>query len=372
MTRLKDRIAALVAATGPMTVSQYMALCLYDPDDGYYMRREPFGREGDFVTAPEISQMFGELIAVWLLAAWQALDRPLPVVVAEIGGGRGTLMKDVLRTLSRLDPTLAAKASFAMVETSPRLARLQKSALAGVAAGIVWHEEIATLPRQAPLLIVGNELFDAIPVRQFLRAGDAWRERLVGVDGEGRLRFAAGLGRLDPVLLPESARAAPSGAVVELAPARGALMSAIAGRIAADGGAGLFVDYGHVEPGLGDTLQAVRRHRPEDVLKNPGEADLTAHVDFAALAGAAKSAGLETYLMTQGEFLLAMGLMERAGRLGATADEAGQRGIEAAVERLAGKDAMGTLFKVLAILPRTVVVPPFAAPGAPARRHGSG
>jgi SAM-dependent MidA family methyltransferase len=372
MTGLKDRIAALVAAAGPIPVSQYVALCLYDPDDGYYMTREPFGREGDFVTAPEISQMFGELVAVWLLAAWQALGRPLPVVVAEIGAGRGTLMRDMLRTFSRLDPALAARASFAIVETSPRLARLQKAALAGMPAGVAWHEEIDTLPRHAPLMILGNELFDAIPVRQFVRAGDEWRERLVGVDDQGRLRFAVGVNRVDPALLPEKARAAPSGAIVELAPARTALMSAIAARIAADGGAGLFLDYGHLEPGIGDTLQAVRRHRPEDVLENPGEADLTAHVDFAALAGAAKSQGLKTHLTTQGEFLLAMGLVERAGRLGANADAAEQGRIEAAVERLAGEDAMGTLFKVLAILPGNVDVPPFVLPGAPSRGRGRG
>ncbi len=368
MTRLKTRIAALAAATGPIPVSQYMALCLYDPEDGYYTTREPFGRDGDFVTAPEISQMFGELLAVWLLAAWAALGRPLPVVIAEIGAGRGTLMKDVLRTFARLDPALADGASFAIIETSPRLARLQKETLAPAAARIAWHEEIDTLPQRVPLLIVGNELFDALPVRQFVRVGNEWRERQVGIDEEGRLRFAAGAGLLDPGLLPEAALGAPPGAIIELAPARTALMSAIAARIAADGGAGLFVDYGYFEPGTGDTLQAVRRHRPEDPLESPGEADLTTHVDFAALASAAQSRGLRTHVTTQGDFLLAMGLLERAGRLGSAAGEAERNRIEAAVERLAGKDAMGTLFKVLALLPPGMKVPPFDRSGE-ARRE---
>jgi SAM-dependent MidA family methyltransferase len=360
MSRLKERIKVLVAAAGPIPVSQYMALCLYDPADGYYTTREPFGRDGDFITAPEISQMFGELVAVWLFTAWEALGRPLPVVIAEIGAGRGTLMKDVLRTLSRLDPDLAARADIAIVETSPRLAGLQQAALAGMSDAIAWHEDIETLPPQAPLLIVGNELFDAVPIRQFVRIGDAWRERLVGVDDHGGLRFAAGAGFVDPALLPAAAAGAAPGAIAELAPARAALMSEIAGRIASGGGAGLFLDYGHVEPGLGDTLQAVRRHRPEPVLENPGEADLTAHVDFAALAAAARSRGLLTDVMTQGGFLLAMGLAERAGRLGARANEAERGRIAAAVERLAGEDGMGTLFKVLAVLPADVEVPPFA------------
>lgn len=370
MTRLKLRIAALAAASGPISLSQYMALCLYDPEEGYYTTREPFGLGGDFITAPEISQMFGELVAVWLFAAWTALGRPLPVVVAEIGAGRGTLMTDMLRTFARLDRELTSAASFAVVETSPRLARLQKEVLAGAPAAVSWHEEIGTLPGNAPLLIVGNELFDAIPIRQFVRAGDEWRERLVEVGDDGELRFALGAGRVDPALLPGPADTAPPGAVVELAPARAALMSAIAARIAGDGGAGLFVDYGHFEPGIGDTLQAVRRHRREDVLASPGEADITAHVDFAALAAAARSRGLDAHLSTQGEFLLAMGLVERAGRLGAAAGGAEQDRLKAAVERLAGKDAMGTLFKVLALLPEGIEVPPFGPSGKSLLKKG--
>ncbi|HMM63461.1 MAG TPA: class I SAM-dependent methyltransferase [Mesorhizobium sp.] len=358
MTRLKARIAELIAAAGPVPVSDYMATCLFDPEAGYYTTREPFGAEGDFVTAPEISQMFGELVAVWLYQAWQALGCPLPVTLAEIGPGRGTLMKDMLRTLARLDPGFVAGAAFAMIEASPRLTEFQKATLAGAPAALSWHETIETLPA-APLLIVGNELFDAVPLRQFVRAQGGWRERMVGLDEQGALRFFAGAASLDPALLPPGADTAAQGAVVEMAPARSALMERIAGRIARQGGAGLFIDYGYLRPGVGDTLQAVRRHEYEDVLASPGEADLTAHVDFPALAAAAHAQGLETRFMTQGAFLLAMGLLERAGRLGAAAGEAEREKLSAAVERLAGPQAMGDLFKVMAVLPKGMAIAPF-------------
>jgi SAM-dependent MidA family methyltransferase len=351
MTRLKARIIDLIGAVGPIPINEYMALCLFDPDDGYYTTREPFGAAGDFVTAPEISQMFGELVAVWLYQAWLAIGRPLPVTIAEIGPGRGTLMKDMLRTFSRLDPALTAGASFAMIETSPRLTEIQKQTLAATAASIGWHQTIDTLP-QAPLLIVGNELFDAIPIRQFIRAGPGWRERVIGLDDVDELRFFAGVGSIDPTLLPGDSGNAPQGAVVEIAPARTALMAAIAERLAAHGGAGLFIDYGHLKPGVGDTLQALRRHGHEDVLANPGEADLTAHVDFAALAAIVRTHGLDAQLTTQGEFLLDTGLLERAGLLGAQANEQSRQTIADAVERLAGPDAMGELFKVLKIQPK--------------------
>jgi SAM-dependent MidA family methyltransferase len=201
MTRLKDRIASLIEAQGPISVSDYMALCLFDPKDGYYTTREPFGAAGDFVTAPEISQMFGELVAVWLYQAWQALDRPMPVTIAEIGPGRGTLMKDLLRTLSRLDSALVAGTSFALIEASPRLAEIQKRTLSGTAAALEWHNTIDTLPEH-PLIILGNELFDAIPIRQYVKAAGGWRERCIDLNGEQNLRFIAGAGSLDPSLLP--------------------------------------------------------------------------------------------------------------------------------------------------------------------------
>ena len=353
MTRLKARIVDLIEALGPLPVNEYMALCLFDPKDGYYTTREPFGAAGDFITAPEISQMFGELVAVWLYQAWLANGRPLPVSIAEIGPGRGTLMKDMLRTLSRLDPDLANGAAFAMVETSPRLTEVQKQTLAVTPFAVGWHETIDTLPQQ-PLFIVGNELFDAVPIRQFVRAGTGWRERMVGLDETNALCFFAGAGSVDQTLLPDDAASAPQGAIVEVAPARTALMAAIAERISRHGGAGLFLDYGHLQPGVGDTLQALRGHNHEDVLANPGAADLTTHVDFAALAAIVHAHGLDAHRSTQGDFLLGMGILERAGRLGADADQAARDKIADDVERLAGPQAMGELFKVLAVLPRGV------------------
>ncbi len=359
MTGLRQRIADLIEASGPITVADYMALCLFDPKQGYYTTRDPFGTAGDFTTAPEISQMFGELIAIWLRAAWDAAGRPSPFTIAEIGPGRGTLMKDMLRTLSKLDPALVDRAGIALVETSPRLAQVQKKTLGEAAAGASWHQTIDTLP-DLPLFIVGNELFDAIPTRQFVRAGGAWRERAIGLDDAGRLQFVAGAGSLDPALLPPDAANAPEGAVVELAPARSALMEAMAARISASGGTGLFIDYGYLRPGVGDTLQALRKHRYEGVLENPGLADLTSHVDFHALAAAARARGLAAHLATQGQFLLGMGLLERAGSLGAALDAAGREKIHSEVERLAGPDAMGNLFKVIAVTPPGIRVPPFS------------
>ncbi|WP_157017039.1 class I SAM-dependent methyltransferase [Mesorhizobium xinjiangense] len=359
MTALEKRIKALIAQTGPMSVADYMASCLFDPQDGYYTTREPFGTAGDFTTAPEINQMFGELVAVWIYSAWQAQDRPLPVSLVEIGPGRGTLMKDVTRTLRRLDAQLAAQAQFILIEASPRLRDVQARTLADGGIDFTWHDSLEALV-EAPAFIIGNEIFDALPVRQFVKASGAWRERCVGPGDNDQLQFVLGPGTIDGTLLPADAALASDGAIFEHAPARNAMMTAISAHIRAHGGAGLFFDYGHLEPGLGDTLQAVRQHKPEGVFDHPGLADLTSHVDFRALAEAAKCQGLETAVMRQGDFLLAMGLLERAGRLGANAGDDARAAVTSAVERLAGPGAMGHLFKVLSVFPPHKVVHPFA------------
>ncbi|MCO5157394.1 MAG: class I SAM-dependent methyltransferase [Aquamicrobium sp.] len=362
MTALKERLRELIAAAGPISVSDYMASCLFDPDAGYYTTREPFGVAGDFTTAPEISQMFGELVAVWAYSAWAAMDRPMPMTLAEIGPGRGTLMADMLRTLDRLDTGFVTRARIALIEASPRLAALQKERLASGRGRPTWFSEIAALPA-TPLVIVGNELFDALPVRQFVRTAQGWPERVVGLDNDGALRFMAGAAGIDPALLPHGAMDAPEGAIFETAPAREALMAGISARIVRDGGAALFIDYGHLRPGLGDTLQAVRKHAYDDALANPGEADLTSHVDFFALARIAQAHGLEVRTTTQGAFLVGLGLLERAGALGAAADEATRERLRGEVERLAGPEAMGDLFKVLCVTRKGTVLPPFAAQG---------
>lgn len=359
MTRLKERIVDLIEVLGPISVSEYMALCLSDPRHGYYMTRDPFGRAGDFTTAPEISQMFGELVGAWLVAAWHALGRPQNPLIAEIGPGRGTLMKDIARTIGKLEPELRENAGFNLIETSQKLGWAQATTLEGAGGRFDWHESIDDLPRQ-PLLIVGNELFDAIPIRQYVKTLNGWRERMVGLDDAGDLIFLAGAGSVDPSLLPPGHAQALGGAIVELAPARMALMQSIAERIARDGGAGLFIDYGYRNPGVGDTLQALLKHAYDDPLAHPGEADLTAHVDFSALATAALQAGLDTHFSTQGDFLLDMGLLERAGNLGTNADEATRQRLSGEVARLAGPDQMGALFKVLAVVPKGVALPAFS------------
>ncbi|RIK86908.1 MAG: methyltransferase [Hyphomicrobiales bacterium] len=361
MSALKDRLKRLIAAAGPISVADYMAACLFDAQAGYYTTREPFGAAGDFTTAPEISQMFGELVAVWAYSAWKAAGRPMPMVLAEIGPGRGTLMADMLRTLDRLDAGFVTRARIAMVEASPRLADIQRERLASGRGRPTWFCDLAALPR-LPLVVVGNELFDALPVRQFVRTARGWRERMVGLGEDGGFAFVAGIAGIDPALLPPEAAEAPEGAVFEVSPAREALMDAVATRIAADGGAALFIDYGHLRPGLGDTLQAVRDHAYDGIFAHPGAADLTSHVDFAALAHVAAMHGLEATTTTQGQFLLGLGLIERAGALGAAAGEDVRERLRGEVERLAGPDAMGNLFKVICVSRRGVRLPPFAAP----------
>jgi len=357
MTALRERLVRLIEATGPLSVADYMAHCLFDPEQGYYTTREPFGVSGDFTTAPEISQMFGELVAIWLYNAWTLAGRPETVVLAEIGPGRGTLMKDVVRILHQLDPGFVRQTRFELVETSPRLREIQRATLADSLPAFAWHDSVATLP-DGPLFIVGNELFDAVPQPQYVATDRGWRERMVGLDAAGNLCFAAGAGIPDRQLLPAGADSAPEGSIFELAPARSALMSGIAARIGRHGGAGLFFDYGYEGPALGDTLQALRRHAPDDVLAHPGEADLTSHVDFAALAQAARQENLTTRFMDQGEFLLGMGLLERAGALGAQADAATRQRLQGEVDRLARPEQMGRLFKVLMVHTPGLVLPP--------------
>lgn len=352
MTALKDKLKRLIAATGPISVADYMAQCLLDPEHGYYTTREPFGSEGDFITAPEVSQMFGELVGVWLYTAWKDSGSPEKPVLAEIGPGRGTLMKDMLRTFARLDPRFAAETRFAMVEASDRLKQVQQRTLAQVATSATpeWFTRIEDLPA-GPLFIVGNELFDALPVRQFVKTVSGWRERVVGLNDAGELAFFAGYGAPDDTVLPPDAAAAPEGAIFEWAPAREALMDTIAERLKQQGGAGLFIDYGFERSAIGDTLQAVKRHAYDDVLASPGEADITSHVDFDALSRIAPGHGLTTRLATQGDFLLGLGLLERAGQLGAGKTAEAQEAIRDAVERLAAPDQMGTSFKVLQLTP---------------------
>lgn len=357
-TPLEHRIRALVRLNGPMPVFDYMGMCLGDPEHGYYMAREPFGAAGDFITAPDVSQMFGEIIGAFLIETWERLGRPAPFQLVEFGPGRGTLMADVLRIARRV-PSFVAAARLTLVETSPRLRAAQKATLAGGPLSPNWVERAEDLPA-GPMIAVANEFFDALPIRQFERAGEAWHERVVGLDDDGRLAFGLG-----PTVLPQAGvsaamAAAEEGAIVEVAPVGVDIMAGLAGRIAAEGGVLLAIDYGYSGPAFGDTFQAIRSHTHVDPLARPGEADLTAHVDFTALAQAARRGGARVHgPVEQGAFLLALGLAERAGRLGADKDEATRADIVSQVERLVLPEEMGTLFKVIAVTPPGVTVPGF-------------
>ena len=325
------RLQRLIAGGGPIPLADYMALC----NAHYYATRDPLGAAGDFTTAPEISQMFGELIGLWAADLWLRAGRP-DVAWVELGPGRGTLSADALRAMDRAG--LAPHTH--LVETSPVLRAAQMRAVPGA----VHHDAIGTLPVDRPLIVVANEFFDALPIRQIVRTESGWRERLVDHDG-GRLLPTVGGQRFDAVI-PESLR---GGETIETSPASVAILRELAARIARQGGALLAIDYGYEGPLAGDTLQALRRHRFADPFEAPGEQDLTAHVDFAALAEAARAEGALAHPVTpQGVLLDALGIAARATAL-ARATPARQSEIEAAWRRLCAPDEMGTLFKALAV-----------------------
>lgn len=351
MTPLGRLLAARIAATGPMPLSEYMAECLLNPAHGYYTTRPPFGAEGDFITAPEISQMFGELLGLCLAQAWVDQGAPAPFVLAELGPGRGTLMADMLRATARV-PGFHASARVVLVEASPALRERQRAALAG--HPVAWANRVEDLPGAGPLFLIANEFFDALPIRQFTRDGQGWAETMVGLGPDGRLTLgrapAAGLALLAPWLADTA-----EGEVVEVCPAALPVMAGIGGRIAAAGGLALVVDYGGWGS-RGDTFQALRRHGFADPLAAPGEADLTAHVDFAALAAAARPAAHA--FTTQGELLARLGLGLRAERLAAGLTGAALEAHRAGERRLTDPAEMGTLFKALAVFPPGAPPPP--------------
>lgn len=352
--KLKQRLIRLIANGGPISVADYMAICLADHDGGYYMTREPFGAKGDFITAPEVSQMFGELIGVWVVSQLQvlgqALNKPDNFVICEIGPGRGTLMSDLLRAADRLAPDLLRTAQVAMVETSDRLTAVQQKKLKDSPANISWHKSLETVP-QGTLIVVANELFDALPDHQYIKSDGKFVERMVAVSDtpEPQLCFSNGTGGIDPSLLPMGHETAPDGTIFEASPARAALMQQICERIRQNTGAALLIDYGSHQAGFGDTLQALYQHRFQDVFAAPGQADITTHVDFASLSTIATSLGCAVKAEEQGEFLLNMGLLSRAGQLGAGKSVAVQEQIRDDVERLAAPDQMGSLFKTLTV-----------------------
>ena len=349
---LKDRLIAEISATGPMTVAQYMSACLHDPRDGYYATRPALGEDGDFITAPMVSQMFGELIGLWAVETWRGMGAPARVLLVEAGPGTGVLMADALRA-ARLDPAFVAAAELWLIETSEPLIEKQREQLTSAPLAPRWAPRLADLPNGAPMILIANELLDCLPARQFVRAMGGWAERRVGLNDASELTFGLAPGPDDFAPGVE----ASDGAVIEISAAQAALGGEIGARIVASGGAALLIDYGRDRFETGDTLQALSRHQKVDPLTAPGEADLTVHADFPAVIAAARAEGAQASILTQGDFLRRLGIEARAQALSrARPDKA--PAIARQLARLTNRDQMGDLFKAACLYPPNQPPPP--------------
>ena len=367
---IADKIVRRIRAEGRLTVAAYMAMALHDPEAGYYARRDPIGAAGDFTTAPEISQVFGELIGLWCADLWERIGRPDPVLLAELGPGRGVLMSDLLRAAGTV-PEFRRALRICLVEASPLLRAEQQRRLCQ--AQPAWVTRVEELPEE-PMLMLANEFLDALPIRQFVCGAGGWSERMVTVDHEGHLVFVDGpASPAASLLVPGSLRQSSPGTIVEICPAALALAGALGSRLARQPGAALFIDYGYVSTAPGPTLRALQRHRPVCALTAPGTADLSTHVDFEAFAEAARAAGAEVYgPISQGRFLTALGAGLRLAALSARAEPAQRRSLESGVKRLLNPGEMGDLFKVVALVSPGLACPagfgPSVDTGEPARQ----
>jgi NADH dehydrogenase [ubiquinone] 1 alpha subcomplex assembly factor 7 len=371
MGDLAAAVARRIRREGPLTVAAFMAIALHDPTSGYYARRDPLGRAGDFVTAPEISQIFGELIGLWCADMWRRIGRPDPVILAELGPGHGTLAGDLLRAAAILPEFRQALALY-LVEASPLLRQVQQRRLAAFEPHFI--ATVDDLP-DGELLLVGNEFLDALPVRQLVRGRSGWGERLVALDDCDRLVFAEGPEHAAlAALVPPALHDRPPGTVVEICPAAATLAGALGARLARAQGAALFIDYGYFPSTHGATLAAVRRHAPAAVLEDPGNADLSAHVDFAAFATAARTAGAVVHgPVPQGRFLRALGAETRLAALSARASAAQRARLQDGLARLLDPAQMGNLFKVLALTSPGLPPPAgFAPAGWPTNLNDDG
>jgi NADH dehydrogenase [ubiquinone] 1 alpha subcomplex assembly factor 7 len=356
---LEIEIRRRIAAAGPMPVDEYMTLCLGDPDHGYYTTRDPLGARGDFITAPEISQMFGELIGLWMTAVWQQMGSPDKLRIIELGPGRGTLMKDALRA-AKVVPDFGDAIVLHLVEMSPVLKAQQARTLETLTIPVSWHPALEDV-QQGAAIIIANEFFDALPIKQAVKSGRGWHERRIGIDANGNLAFTIAD---DPIprfesLLPKLLREAPVQSIFEWRDDTVAMD--VGRRIADGGGAALVIDYGHATSAVGETLQAVGRHAYADPLTAPGSIDLTAHVDFQALARAVEAMGANGFgPIEQSLFLRRLGIETRAATLKAKASRTAVAEIDAALARLIGhgRNGMGTLFKAAAFAHSSIGVPP--------------
>ncbi len=346
-TGLKAKVIGQIRKSGPMSIARYMSICLLDPEFGYYRTAPVFGRDGDFITAPEISQIFGELLGLWAGLVWQSMGAPEKFNLVELGPGRGTMIADALRAL-KIVPGAGHAASVHLIEVSAPLRDIQRATLAGCGALADWHDDTSTLPA-GPTIVLANEFLDAIPIRQFVKTGNGWCERLIGMDGEENLQFVLAdkpVPEPVPAALPADAG---DGDIVETRDIPADLLpNPDAGAHAPL--AALFIDYGHVQTAPGDSFQAVKNHQYADPLQQPGTADLTAHVDFMAFADNMRARGYRPSLpLTQGEFLTAMGIVERARRLMETATVTQRNEFETALARLISPDGMGVKFKAMGL-----------------------
>ncbi len=361
--KLRERLIAAIAEGGPMSVADYMTACLHDPGGGYYATRPSLGADGDFITAPHVSQMFGELLGLWAADVWDRLGCPPRVRLVELGPGDGTMMTDVLRA-AEAAPGFAAAGEVWLVEASAPLRASQETALAGTQ--VRWAKSLAAVPTDAPLIVLANEFLDCLPIDQAVFTAEGWMERRVGVDAGGRLGFsflrrAAGEVAGGFCVPRDGGGVPPLGAMLEWSDDLVAFGQTVGDLIARAGGGALFIDYGRDAPGYGDTLQALRGHRKEGPLAHPGEADLTAHVDFPAFLAAARQSGaLAAPIRSQGDFLRALGVETRAAALAsARPDRAEVIGRQLA--RLIALDQMGALFKAACVHSPGLIPPGFAA-----------
>ena len=356
---LESEIRRRIAAAGPMPVAEYMSLCLTNPEHGYYTTRDPLGARGDFITAPEVSQMFGEMIGLWMAAVWKQMGSPENLRIIELGPGRGTMMKDALRA-AKVMPAFRDAVVMHLVEISPALEEQQERTLEHLHTPMYWHPALVDVPK-GRAIILANEFFDALPVNQAVKTERGWHERQIEIDVAGNLVFTIAPDPLPQFdrLMPPGLRNAPDGSIFEWRADYVAME--LGKRLARDGGAALVIDYGHAESAIGDTLQAVGQHAFADPLSAPGNIDLTAHVDFQALAKAVEAMGANGYgPITQSQFLRRLGIMTRAASLKAKNADSTATDIDAALKRLIseGDAGMGVLFKAAAFAHPSLGVPP--------------
>lgn len=350
---LLERLRAEIEASGPISVAEYMHRCLNDPRDGYYATRPALGDQGDFITAPLISQMFGELLGLWAVETWTRLGKPARFRLVEMGPGDGTLMSDLLRAV-RLAPDFVAAADLWMIETSAPLAKIQEAKLAGAILTPRWAKTLDGIPAGAPVILIANELLDCLPARQFVHAGGGWVERLVGVGPDGALAFG-----LAPT--KDGSTPPPDSPILEVSDAQEAMGEALGALVAREGGAALLIDYGRGQPEFGDTLQALKGHEKVDPLAFPGESDLTVYADFPVVRDAARKAGAAaTDAIPQGLFLGMLGIQHRAETLKAARPDRAEV-IDRQLARLVAPDQMGELFKAACIHSPGLVPPGFEA-----------